>query len=162
MRKLLGLLVAASTLAACAAPAPAGPQISVENAWARPAVVGSMGGTPEMQGMSGASGSGATSAAYFVIVNQGREADALIGATSEVASNTELHETQIVNDVAEMAPVSRVEVPARGRIEFKPGGYHVMLEGLTQDLVVGQTIRLTLQFEKGGPITVDVLIQSEG
>ena len=67
----------------------------------------------------------------------GSEADALIGATSEVASNTELHETQIVNDVAEMSPVPRVDVPARGRIEFKPGGYHVMLVGLTQDLSRG-------------------------
>ena len=112
-----------------------------------------------MQDMSGMSGSGTTSAAYFVIVNQGSEADTLIGATSGVASKIEMHETHIINDVAEMLPVPRLEVPAGERIEFKPGGYHLMLEGLTQDLKVGETIKLTLQFEKSSAIMIDVPIQ---
>jgi copper(I)-binding protein len=159
IRTLLGLLITLSLLTACAASAPADPKISVENAWARPALVGSMSATPEMQGMPGMSGSGTTSAAYFVIVNQGSEADVLIGATSGVAGKAELHETRIVGDVAEMVPVPRVDVPARGRIEFKPGGYHVMLEGLTQDLKVGETLKLTLQFAKSGAITLDVPIR---
>ncbi len=173
IRRFSGLSIFFSLLTACAASAPAGPKISVENAWARPAIVGSMSATPTMQDMTGASGSatpamqgmpgmagsGTTSAAYFVIVNQGSEADTLIGATSGVASKAELHETRIVNDVAEMAPVPHVDVPAGGRVEFKPGGYHVMLEGLNQDLKVGETIQLTLQFEKSGAITLEVPIQ---
>ena len=173
IRRALCLLIILSLLTACAASAPASPKISAENSWARPAIVGSMSATPTMQGMTGASGngtpamqdmsgmsgSGTTSAAYFVIVNQGSEADTLIGATSEVASKIEMHETHIINDVAEMLPVPRLEVPAGERIEFKPGGYHLMLEGLTQDLKVGETIKLTLQFEKSSAIMIDVPIQ---
>jgi copper(I)-binding protein len=187
IRRLLALTITLFLLTACAAAAPAGPKISVENAWARPVVVSSISTTPEMQGMTGASGtettemqgmegmsgtetpemqgmegmagSGPTSAAYFVIVNQGSEADTLIGATSEVANMAEMHETRIENNVAEMVPVPSVDVPAGGRVEFKPGGYHVMLEGLTQDLKVGETIKLTLQFAKSGAITLEVPIQ---
>jgi periplasmic copper chaperone A len=174
IRRLLGFSFILSLLTACAASAPAGPKISVENPWARPAIVGSMSATPTMQGMSGASGSGTpdmqgmagmaasgpTSAAYFVIVNQGSEADTLVGASSGVASKAEMHETRIVNDVAEMVPIPSLDVPAGGRVEFKPGGYHVMLEGLNQDLKVGETIQLTLQFAKSGAITLEVPIQA--
>ena len=180
-RKLFSYLGALLILTACAAPATAGPQIHVESAWARPADVSPMvdvSGTPGMQdmpGMSenetpeaqsitdmpGMSTSGTNSAAYFVIMNDGGGADTLIGVRSEVASSTEIHQTRIENDVAQMVPVARVEVPAHGSIEFNPGGYHVMLVGLTQDLKVGDTLKLTLQFEKSGAITLDVPIQQE-
>ena len=173
--KLFICLAAFLFLAACAAPATSGPNIHVEGAWARPADANSMADdsgmsgmsgneTPEAQDMSDMSGmsmSGTNSAAYFVIVNDGDEADTLIGARSEVANSTEMHETRIENDVAQMVPVSRVEVPAHGSIEFKPGDYHVMLVGLTQDLKAGDTLKLTLQFEKSGEITLDVPIQQE-
>jgi copper(I)-binding protein len=161
-RKLFSLLVILLMLTGCGSPAAlASPKISVENAWARPATIGSISGTPGMEGMPGMSGSETSSAAYFVIVNAGSQADALIGATSGVASSAEMHETRVVGDVAGMVPVPRVDVPASGRVEFKPGGYHMMLVGLTQDLKVGETFKLTLQFEKSGAITLDVPIRPE-
>lgn len=180
-RKFFIFLAAVLTLSACAAPATAGPKIHVESAWARPADASPMGGTSgtagtqDMPGMTGSettdtqgmtnmlgmSGSGTNSAAYFVIVNDGDEADSLIGVASDIANSAEMHETRIENDVAQMVPVSRVEVPAHGSIEFKPGGYHVMLVGLTQDLKAGNTFKLTLQFEKSGEITLDVPIRQE-
>jgi copper(I)-binding protein len=180
-RKIFSFLAMLLFLTACAAPGTAGPKIHVESAWARPAGASSMAranGTTETQNMSGMtgsetsgtqgmanmpgmSGSGANSAAYLVIVNDGSEADSLIGVASEVADSAEMHETRIENNLAQMVPVSRVEVPAHGSIEFKPGGYHVMLVGLTQDLKVGNTLKLTLQFEKSGEITLDVPIRQE-
>ena len=180
-RKVFSFLAVLLSLTACAAPAAAGPKIHVESAWARPASASSMtdeSGTSRMQDMSGMSGnetpetqsmnnmpgmsmSGTNSAAYFVIVNDGDEADTLIGVASGVASSTEMHETRVENDVAQMVPVSRVEVPAHGSIEFKPGGYHVMLVGLKQDLKVGDTLKLTLQFEKSGEIALDVPVRQE-
>ena len=160
-RTSISILVALLVLSACA---PAGPEVRVENAWARPAAASLMkegSGTAEMQDMSGMSGSETTSAVYFVILNEGGEADTLIGATADVANEAEMHETHIEGDVAKMAPVPRVDIPAHGRIEFKPGGYHVMLVGLTRDLKDGQTFKLTLRFEKSDAITLDVPIQQE-
>ena len=163
-RKLPVFLVVSLVLAACATTASAGPQIHVEGAWARPADVGSMGepgATPDMQNMPGMSGSGVNSAAYFVIVNDGNEADTLIGVSSEVANSTEMHETRIENDVAQMFPVVSLDIPAHGNVEFKPSGYHVMLVGLTQDLKEGDSIKITLHFDKSGSITLDVRIRQQ-
>jgi copper(I)-binding protein len=162
MYRLLSFSIILLMLTGCAMPTSTGPKIRVENAWARPTAASSMEGmtaTPEMPGMAA---SGATSAAYFVIVNEGDEADALIGANAEVASTAELHETRIEGNVAKMVPVTRVEIPAHGRVEFKPGSYHVMLVGLKRDLKAGETLKLTLQFEKSGALTLDAPIRQEG
>jgi periplasmic copper chaperone A len=161
-RRLLGFLVVLLAVAACAAPDSSGPKIRVENAWARPGPATSMSGDSGMPDMQGMSANETTSAAYFVIVNDGSEADALIGAATEVAGKAEMHETRMQGDVAEMVPVPRVDIPGHGRVEFKPGGYHVMLVGLTRDLKVGGSLKLILRFEKSGSISVDVPIRAEG
>jgi len=177
MYRLLNAAIVLVLLTACTAPSSGAPKIQVQGAWARPTMAGAMGdmaATPAMPGMTMAGmtatpampgmtmpGSEATSAAYFVMVNDGGAADALTGASADVAGTAELHETKIVNDVAQMVPVARVEVPAHSHVEFKPEGYHVMLMGLKHDLKEGDTIKLTLQFEKSGTVTLDVPVRSE-
>ena len=147
---IAGLFIAT----ACGAPVTPSAKIRVENAWAIP----SAASAPSHSGMP----SGETSSAvYFVIINETNTPDALVGATSAVAMSAELNETLRVGDVAKMVPVPRVEVPAGGRVEFKPGGQHVMLMGLMQELAVGKKITVTLRFEKSGVITLDVPIQLE-
>ncbi|MEA4909064.1 MAG: copper chaperone PCu(A)C [Chloroflexi bacterium] len=166
-------------LTACSAPTPAAPQIHVEDAWARPAAAAPMEAASQMPGMESMPGmaesetpgempamdgmpSGeATSAAYFVIVNDGGESDTLVGVSSQVANDVSMHETRVENDVAQMLPVASLEIPAHERLEFQPGGYHVMLVGLTQDLNEGDNIQITLQFEKSGALTIDVPIRQE-
>jgi copper(I)-binding protein len=177
-RVRLSSLLVLLALAACAAPGQAAPKISVENAWARPAAADLMpmeSATPAMQDMAttpesgatamsampGMSADSSTSAAYFVIVNDGNEADTLVGVSSNAAGQAEMHQTKVENDIAQMIPVPQLAVPAHGKVEFAPGGYHVMLVGLTRDLNVGDTIQLTLQFEKSGAITVDVPVKAE-
>ena len=147
---MAGLLIAT----ACGAPVTPSAKIRVENAWAIP----SAASAPSHSGMSGDEKS---SAVYFVIINETNTPDALVGATSAVAMSAELNETLRVGDVAKMVPVPRVEVPAQGRVEFKPGGLHVMLMGLMQELAVGKKIQVILRFEKSGAITLDVPIQLE-
>jgi hypothetical protein len=48
-----------------------------------------------------------------------------------------------------MQPVAHLEIPAGGTVQTAPGGYHVMPIGLTKDLNVGDTVQVTLKFEKG-------------
>jgi copper(I)-binding protein len=148
-------------LAACAARAAAGPQIHVDKAWARPAMLSAPGATaaPDAQSMPGMAADGPTSAVYFVIVNDGNQADTLTGVTTDVASQASIHETQIKGDIAQMAPVPSLDIPAHGRVELKPGGYHMMLEGLKQDLQEGMTIKIALQFKNSGMITLDVPVK---
>ena len=110
--------------------------------------------------MSGDQMNGSNGAAYFTIVNKDSTADRLISAESDVANAVEIHETTMKDNVMSMSPVEAIEVPPNGQVELKPGGYHIMMVGLKQDLNVGDSVTLTLVFEKAGRITVDVAVKN--
>ena len=59
-----------------------------------------------------------------------------------------------------MQPIARLEIPAGGTVQLAPGGYHVMLIGLTKDLNVGDTVQVTLKFEKAGDVTVTAQVRA--
>ncbi len=42
---------------------------------------------------------------------------------------------------------------------FAPGGYHIMLTGLSHALDAGQRFPITLTFAHAGPVTVEVTVQ---
>jgi hypothetical protein len=60
-----------------------------------------------------------------------------------------------------MRRIERLEVPAGGTVELKPGGYHVMLIGLTRELVVGEKIDITLRFAKAGEMRVTAEVRGQ-
>jgi len=118
----------------------------------------SASGTAEMGGEMGEMKMGA---AYMLIANSGG-ADKLISASTNVAKTVELHTVIEENGVMQMRPVEGgIEVPASGNVELKPGGYHVMLIGLTKDLKAGDTVDLTLQFEKAGTTTLTAQVRNQ-
>lgn len=98
-------------------------------------------------------------AVYFVLSNVGKDDDRLLSATTPVAEKAELHTHLIDGGVMRMRPVDAVEVAPGSPTTFAPGGLHVMLTGLKQPLVKGKAFPLTLRFEKGGPVTVQVDVQ---
>ena len=59
-----------------------------------------------------------------------------------------------------MRPVARVEIPAGGKLELKPGSYHIMLIGLAGDLKVGETFEITLKLEKAGDVKTTVQVRA--
>jgi copper(I)-binding protein len=85
-------------------------------------------------------------------VNRGATPDALVSATADVAASVEIHETRNMSGMMMMEKVPKVVVPPGARVELKPGGYHLMLIGLKQALGPGQTVTLTLVFERAGAI----------
>jgi len=148
----LVLVVAASLalLAGCSGSA-ASPSagITVTDAWARSSSATSSAG-----------------AAYATITNARSAADAVIGASSPAATTVEVHEAVVMGSpdasgdgMMGMQPVARVEIPAGGSLQLKPGSYHVMLIGLLKDLKPGDTIDLILKFEKAGEITVEAQVR---
>jgi hypothetical protein len=88
------------------------------------------------------------SAAYFTIRNSGG-ADKLLSVASP-AADASLHSTSMDNGVMRMRPLQELDIPAKGTVELKPGGMHVMLMGLKQPLRSGDTLELDLRFEKSG------------
>lgn len=99
-------------------------------------------------------------AAGYLTLMGGGEDDTLLGATTPVAEVVEVHETSLAGGVLRMKPVATLPVPARQRIEFAPGGLHLMLINLRQTVRYGGTVPLELRFEKAGRITVDAEVRS--
>ena len=101
----------------------------------------------------------AISAAYMRIENRGESADRLLSAASLIASIVEIHEMAIENDVMRMRPVDGLDIPAGEAAVLEPGGYHIMLMGLTRDLLPGEAIPLTLTFESGVELTIAATVR---
>ncbi|HWQ27460.1 MAG TPA: copper chaperone PCu(A)C [Dehalococcoidia bacterium] len=138
---------------------PEAPGIVIEDAWARQSPMGQMGGGMG-EGMQGTMAP-ARGAAYMVIRNTGTEDDALIGASSDVAMTTEVHESYMEGDTMMMRRVDRIEIPAGGEVVLEPGGYHVMFIDLKEPLQAGTTIEITLEFEKAGEIAVQAEVREQ-
>ena len=60
-----------------------------------------------------------------------------------------------------MRPVDGIELPAGESVELKPGGYHFMLLDLAEPLKAGDTIEVTLTFEKADPMTIKVPVRDD-
>lgn len=80
--------------------------------------------------------------AYMEIVSQ-RDA-ALVAAASPVAGVVEIHTMKMEGDVMRMRAVERIVLPAGKPVQLAPGGYHVMLMDLKQELKPGSTVPITL------------------
>jgi copper(I)-binding protein len=119
--------------------------ITVEQAWVR--------ATP-----SGAQ----TGAAYMTLINNGASADRLVSAATPAAEQVQFHRQTEDNGVSRMREVHNVELSPGGKIIFKPGDMHMMIVRLKQPLKEGQTLPLTLQFEKAGQIDLNVPIEKVG
>ena len=97
---------------------------------------------------------------FLTIENTGAEPDRLISVTSDIAGETQIHEMAMQGDVMKMRPLADgLEIPAGKTVVLAPGGFHIMFMGLKQTLVEGETITVTLTFEKAG--TVDVVLPIE-
>ena len=101
-----------------------------------------------------------TGAAFMLIQNRGATDDILLGGETEVAQVVEVHEMAEADGVMEMRPLTEgLTIPAGGEKTLEPGGYHIMLIGLREDLTNGKTFDLTLRFQNAGEITVPVTVR---
>ena len=141
-------LVAAAVLfaAACAAQAQTAP-VQVDQAWARASV----------QGQSG-------TGAFMTLT--AREPLSLVGVATPVAGVAEVHEMKMEGEVMKMRAIPALELPAGKPVQLKPGGYHLMLMDLKQQLKAGETVPLTLVVEgkdgKRETVAVQAVIKALG
>lgn len=120
--------------AACAAvlfTLPAFAQVTVTDPWVRSTVQGQV----------------ATGA--FMKVVSARDAR-LIEARSAVAGVVEIHEMAMEKDIMRMRAIKALDLPAGRLVELKPGGYHVMLMDLKEQVKDGQVVPVTLVIESAG------------
>jgi copper(I)-binding protein len=71
----------------------------------------------------------------------------LVEAKSPVAGVVEVHEMVMEKDVMKMRAIKGLDLPAGKTVELKPGGYHVMLMDLKEQMKEGTTVPVTLVIE---------------
>lgn len=143
VRSVLLSVVTALTLAT---PGLAGETIMIEDAYIRSSTPTSPSG-----------------GAFMVIMNHGDTDDRLIGVRSDIAAKIEIHtHIEDANGVMRMVEVKDgIALGAGGMHALKRGGDHVMFMGLSQELIQGDTVSVTLIFESAGEITVDLIVDRE-
>ena len=117
--------------------------VTVRDAWVREAAAGR-----------------AVTGAFLVLENGGDATRALVRGEASVGETLELHEMKREDGMMRMSPVTRIEIPAKGTTELRPGGYHLMIFGLRAPLAAGDTVRLTLTFDDGSTVLVDAAVRS--
>ena len=114
--------------------------ITVKNSWMRPAPVSF------------------NTAFYFTVVNSGDQPDTLYKASSDISDDVQIHETYKKDDMMGMRPVKNLVIAPHDSVMFRPGGYHVMIMNLKQDVSAGQTKNVTLFFKSAGEVKVEAAV----
>ncbi len=115
------------------------------------------------QPWSRATAPGATTGViYFGVTNAGKSDDRLTGISTDIADKAELHKTMTMSGgMMMMDPIPEgVPIAAGQTVTLQPNGMHVMLTGLKHQLKSGDTVAVTLTFEKAG--TVNTMAEVEG
>ena len=95
---------------------------------------------------------------FMKIENKGT-ADQLISASSPIASEMQLHTMTMDGNVMRMREVKVIDVPAKGSVELKPGGLHLMFIDLKSPLKAGESVPVKLKFQKAGEVEVKMPVK---
>jgi hypothetical protein len=109
-----------------------------------------------------AAGANANGAAFMRLRNTGAQPDRLVSASTPIARVVELHTMIREGDVMRMRPVTDIAVAPGQTVELRPGGFHVMLIGLTAPMPQGGRVPLTLRFERAGEVQVELTVEAAG
>ncbi len=99
--------------------------------------------------------------AFMVILNKGKEADTLVSVSSDIADRTEIHKTIMKNGRMSMRRVNSIVIKPGSKVEFKPGGYHIMLIGLKKSIREGERVKIELEFKRAGTLRVDFPVKKD-
>lgn len=116
--------------------------LSIDGAWARASI-----------------GRSKVSAVYLVVVNRGEVVDRLLRAETGRAGHTMIHRSVVEDGVMKMRHVDAVDIPPGESVRLEPGGLHLMLTGVDPPLEAGESICVTLVFERAGELVLSVPVR---
>ena len=103
--------------------------------------------------------------AYMTLENSTDKPVTVTGARSGAAARVTLmhqrHDTRSTSGavMTRMRHAHALTVPAHGKLVLKPGGDHLMLEGLRRPLRAGEFITVTLLVKGGEPLTLKLPVR---
>jgi hypothetical protein len=140
---LLALTCASLSILHGGANAKPGAGVQIVHPWSRPAAAGGVG------------------VGYFTILNPGKIPDRLLRIEAADADLAGMHVTTVSNGVMSMDEIrGGVRIDPGGRVDFQPGGLHIMFVGLKRSQKVGDTLPATLVFQRAGRLKVDFKVET--
>jgi len=101
-------------------------------------------------------------AAYLQLHNHGDKMRTLVSVESPAFKHIELHRSEEKDGMATMTRVTKVMIPAHGKLNFEPGSLHIMLIDPLAPLKAGNKVDLTLHFADGSSLTVSADVRRGG
>ena len=99
--------------------------------------------------------------AYMTITNAAPVPTMLLGAQTPVADKVEIHSMSMDGGIMRMRPLpGGVVIPAKGHITFGPSSFHMMLLGMRQTLSEEQMVPMTLTFQGGLTVNIDLYVEA--
>lgn len=86
--------------------------------------------------------------AYMELVNNSEQAVEIISVLADDYTMTMLHKTVEKNGLATMEHVDRLVIPPHGSVQLQPGALHIMLMNPKRKLKAGDTVKITLCFDR--------------
>lgn len=115
--------------------------VEVRRPWTRPAQAG-------MNGVG-----------YLTLANVGAKPLKLVSVESPAAKSVSIHQSSMTGGVMAMRPVTGGLPLAPGaKVEFAPGGYHLMLIGLSAPQALGGKVPVTLVFDSGLKMKIELSV----
>ncbi|MBB4233794.1 copper chaperone PCu(A)C [Rhizobium esperanzae] len=95
---------------------------------------------------------------FFTVKNNGQTDDRLVSVTSAAAGEVQIHEMVTKDNVMRMRQLKDgIAIAAGETVKLEPGNLHLMFQKVKTPFKRGDTVPLTLTFEKAGK--VDVVLQ---
>jgi copper(I)-binding protein len=123
---------------------PPSPEVDATDAWTR------------------AAGQGRNGAGYVTLRNRGTEPLKLVSGLTAMADRVELHTHIREGDVMRMRPVPEIVLPPGQEVRLEPSGLHLMFIGLRHPLRQGESVPVTLVFERGRTLRIDLQVLAAG
>ena len=118
--------------------------ISVENPWSPEA-------PPVAKVMAG----------YMKINNLSNKDVKIKTSKSDLFKIVEIHRTEMKDGMMRMVKQEDLKIKAKGHIELKPGGLHMMLMGKLKPVKSGSMIPVTLTFDNAEIININLKVKND-
>lgn len=97
---------------------------------------------------------------YVTLVNSGDKPVDLVDVDSPDYGMAMLHRTVSNGSTQKMEMVDKLTIPAHGKVDIAPGGYHLMLEEPRHAIKPGDTVHLRLKFSDGATLDTPFAVKS--
>jgi len=105
---------------------------------------------------------GQTTGAGFMKITSTGAADQLVGVSSPVAAEAQLHSMSMEGNTMKMRQINAIAIESNSSVELTPGGLHIMFMGVKAPLKAGDSVKVRLKFASSGEVEVNLPVQSVG